>query len=75
MTIQAIVACIVAVIVALVIIVSMLVCNEYAGHIKVIAIIAAIPMIIPSMVKKERILWDQMPLKDKRIFSNIICPL
>ena len=42
MTIQAIVACIVAVIVALVVIVSMLVCNEYAGHIKVIAIIAAI---------------------------------
>ena len=33
-----------------------------------------IPMMIPSMVRNERILCDQIPLKDNLIFSSIFNP-
>jgi hypothetical protein len=40
--------------------------------VETIAMIDAIPMITPSMVRKERNLWDQIPFSASLIFSLIV---
>ena len=50
---------------------SSLICSLVPLIVDTIAIIAAIPIIIPSMVRRERILCAQIPWNDNLIFSNI----
>ena len=45
--------------------------TEYLNGIT-IAMIAAIPMMIPSMVRSERILCENIPWKDSLMFSSMI---